>query len=345
MAEIVDDEHACANCGKSSQSKSNLTNQKFWVNVDMHCKHYFCERCKQQKGHLTQFKCPKCARMVIVSKMVQKDLDEIEVERDFAIRKKIKAIYNKSCDDFESADDFRDYEEVVEDIIFNLVNEMEVEETNKKVAAYQQSHLQEIAEKQSKMKVEHDLMREDIIHAEEMRQQKDSEDWENRQAEQVRKREHAKQMNEVALGERDELTVTGTAAGRVNISGRDASALAQSGTRLMAGAMGGMDAAPLQLNQPHAPSHVATVLNSRPEPKHLKLTDRRRCDTYSSETVRHMHAAGGFDVTYMAYTRRNWRTITGEIALMLSKHQGVEMDVDGEEGRKRAGFAWPLNWE
>ena len=132
--------------------------------------------------------------------MEQRDIDEIEVERDFSIRKKIKAIYNKSADTFPSEDDFRDYEEMVEDIIFNLVNNIDVEETNKKVALYQKEHLQNIAENQSKLQVENELIREDILRAEELKHQKLSDERANYQTERTRKLEHAVQLNEIALG-------------------------------------------------------------------------------------------------------------------------------------------------
>ena len=132
--------------------------------------------------------------------MEQKDIDEIEVERDFSIRKKIKAIYNKSEDAFPTEDDLRDYEEMVEDIIFNLVNNIDVEETNKKVAMYQKEHLQNIAENQSKLQVENELIREDILRAEELKNQKMSDERANYQTERIRKIEHAVQLNEIALG-------------------------------------------------------------------------------------------------------------------------------------------------
>jgi CDK-activating kinase assembly factor MAT1 len=66
------------------------------------------------------------------------------VERDFTIRKKIKGIYNKTIESFPSALDYRNYEETVEDVIFNLVNNIDVEQTNKQVELYQKDHLQQV---------------------------------------------------------------------------------------------------------------------------------------------------------------------------------------------------------
>ena len=76
--------------------------------------------------------------------LTQKDPDEIEVERDFTIRKKIKGIYNKSFESFETALEFRNYEEIVEDVIYNLVNNIDVDITNAQVEAYQKGNLQQV---------------------------------------------------------------------------------------------------------------------------------------------------------------------------------------------------------
>jgi CDK-activating kinase assembly factor MAT1 len=66
------------------------------------------------------------------------------VERDFTIRKKIKGIYNKTIESFPTDLDYRNYEETVEDVIFNLVNNIDVEQTNKLVELYQKDHLQQV---------------------------------------------------------------------------------------------------------------------------------------------------------------------------------------------------------
>ena len=79
------------------------------------------------------------------TQLSQKDPDEIEVERDFTIRKKIKGIYNKTFESFDTPLEFRDYEEIVEDIIYNLVNNIDVEQTNKEVELYQKSHRQQVS--------------------------------------------------------------------------------------------------------------------------------------------------------------------------------------------------------
>lgn len=81
------------------------------------------------------------------SQLSQKDPDEIEVERDFTIRKRIKGIYNKTADSFPSDLEYKNYEETIEDVIFNLVNNIDVQLTNKQVEQYQGDHLQQVSSK------------------------------------------------------------------------------------------------------------------------------------------------------------------------------------------------------
>ncbi len=84
----------------------------------------------------------------------KKSLDETEVERDFSIRRKIKALYNKKESDFASVDDYKNYEEEVEDIVFNLVNHENVAATNEKVEKYRKENSKEIVINQSRRKEE-----------------------------------------------------------------------------------------------------------------------------------------------------------------------------------------------
>jgi hypothetical protein len=43
------EEHLCASCNKSSESKSNLASTAFWVNIDERCRHRFCDKCYQKE--------------------------------------------------------------------------------------------------------------------------------------------------------------------------------------------------------------------------------------------------------------------------------------------------------
>jgi CDK-activating kinase assembly factor MAT1 len=101
---------------------------------------------------------------------------------------------------FSDEDQFRDYEEMVEDIIFNLANNIDVELTNKQVAAYQKENLKTIAEVQSRVQRENERVKEQIMREEESRWQRINAEQELVQNEKILKIERAKQLNEIALG-------------------------------------------------------------------------------------------------------------------------------------------------
>ena len=88
--------------------------------------------------------------MVSKDKLSEKGLDETEVERDFRIRKKIKSIYNKVESDFENISKYKDYEEEVEDLIYSLVNSIEVDKTNQTIEHYKRANAEKITINQFK---------------------------------------------------------------------------------------------------------------------------------------------------------------------------------------------------
>lgn len=76
-------------------------------------------------------------------------MEEVESERDYFIRKQLKEIFNTTEDNFKSAKEFKDYEEFVEDLIYNLVKGIDVEQTKKTIDDYKKHNLAAIANNQS----------------------------------------------------------------------------------------------------------------------------------------------------------------------------------------------------
>lgn len=97
-----------------------------------------------------------------------KSFDETEVEKDFRVRKKIKAIYNK-CEaghstpldqhifsfwltwfpnshitDFPSLREYNDYQEMAEDLIQKLVFQTDVDKCNEIIQKYMQQNAESI---------------------------------------------------------------------------------------------------------------------------------------------------------------------------------------------------------
>ena len=67
------------------------------------------------------------------------------------IRRRILKDFNKQEEDFESLREYNDYLEMVEDIIFNLSNNVDTLETNKKIQQYKEENRTTIIKNRSKM--------------------------------------------------------------------------------------------------------------------------------------------------------------------------------------------------
>ncbi len=72
------------------------------------------------------------------------------MEKDNSVRRKLKAIFNKTEADFPSAFEHKNYEEMVEDLIFRLVNGIDTEEANRAIEEYKAANQRNIALNQYK---------------------------------------------------------------------------------------------------------------------------------------------------------------------------------------------------
>uniref|UniRef100_A0A2P2PJC2 Uncharacterized protein MANES_14G112900 n=1 Tax=Rhizophora mucronata TaxID=61149 RepID=A0A2P2PJC2_RHIMU len=64
--------------------------------------------------------------------------------KEITIRKRISSIFNKREEDFPSLREYNDYLEEVEDMIFNLVNGVDVPAIEAKIAEYQKDNAEQI---------------------------------------------------------------------------------------------------------------------------------------------------------------------------------------------------------
>lgn len=206
----------------------NVMIQVFKVNADAKCGHRFCQRCiDNQINRKRNFCCPICHSVVIQEKVENslaktiifvyidlpifslsfrqlsvKSLDDWEVEKDAKVRRRIRSIYNKKEEDFPTLLEYQNFEERVEDIIFNLVHGIDRETTEAAVREYEKSNMRDIAKKQSKMQeAEHREL--EVILQEEAR-------WKQRQLDtklqserdRLDRLEYRRQMNEFLLNVR-----------------------------------------------------------------------------------------------------------------------------------------------
>lgn len=133
---------SCPVCKSSRYLNSNL---RFLVNPE--CYHKMCESCVDRIFSHGPAQCPipGCKRTLRKHRFRVQTFEDIKVEREVDIRKKIATVFNKREDDFEDLRAYNDYLNDVEDITFNLVEGIDVEESNRRLEAYRTSHADEIA--------------------------------------------------------------------------------------------------------------------------------------------------------------------------------------------------------
>ena len=77
--------------------------------------------------------------------------EDANVDKEVDIRRRILKDFNKQEEDFESLREYNDYLEMVEDIIFNLTNNLEILETNKKIQQYKDDNKDNIMKNRSRL--------------------------------------------------------------------------------------------------------------------------------------------------------------------------------------------------
>ncbi|KAI9272582.1 CDK-activating kinase assembly factor MAT1-domain-containing protein [Sporodiniella umbellata] len=76
--------------------------------------------------------------------------EDLAVEKEVRIRKRVAKVFNKRSEDFPSSRAYNDFLEMVEDMTFNLMNEVDVAETEARIAAYEMENKDSIAANQAK---------------------------------------------------------------------------------------------------------------------------------------------------------------------------------------------------
>ena len=127
-------EEVCPRCRTSNhQNKS----QRLLVNE---CGHELCEKCVEHLFIRGSAPCPTCKVPLKKSGFKQKRFEDYTVEREVDIRKRVLKDYNKMEEDFSSLREYNDYLEEVEDIIFNLTNNIDLEETKTRIDIYRKEN-------------------------------------------------------------------------------------------------------------------------------------------------------------------------------------------------------------
>ena len=133
-------------CPVCKSSRYLNKSMRFLVNPE--CYHKMCESCVDRIFSHGPNKCPiaGCNRTLRKHRFREQTFEDIQVEREVDIRKRIAAVFNRREEEFDTLLDYNNYLNDVEDITFNLVNRIDVEATEKKLQAYSDSNSGAISE-------------------------------------------------------------------------------------------------------------------------------------------------------------------------------------------------------
>jgi len=202
----------CVICGTAEgDSISQIT---LMTNAVISCGHQFCPSCIDREfGRRREFPCPVCETVVKKVHLTQRSLDDVQCERDTSWRRRVLSVFNKRREDFQELQEYNDYLEKAEDMIYAIVNEMaEAEGFKEKLRQYEEENRSAINQRQSQRA---DAARE--IQDQIVREQRDQEDLRAQAAANEEYRKHYKKRlrqeeDQVQLGEREEVSAEVRAA-------------------------------------------------------------------------------------------------------------------------------------
>ncbi|XP_017302034.1 CDK-activating kinase assembly factor MAT1 [Diaphorina citri] len=118
------DDQECPRCKTTKYRKPTL---KLMVNI---CGHPLCEGCVDLLFLKGTGNCYECNQPLRRGNFRVQLFDDSSVEKEVEIRKKLLKDYNKVEEDFNSLAEYNDYLEEIEEIVFNLCNNIDILETN-----------------------------------------------------------------------------------------------------------------------------------------------------------------------------------------------------------------------
>ncbi|XP_031619851.1 CDK-activating kinase assembly factor MAT1 [Contarinia nasturtii] len=165
-------------CPKCKTTKYRNPSLKLMVNV---CGHTLCESCVDLLFVKGSGSCPECNVPLRRNNFRVQMFEDPMVEKEVDIRKRILRDYNKKEEDFATTREYDDYLEEIEQIIYNLCNNIDIINTNKRIEQYKRENREMINKNKSRMgreelELEIELERE---KTEELQRQKERETIEN----------------------------------------------------------------------------------------------------------------------------------------------------------------------
>ncbi|KAJ8330670.1 TFIIH/NER complex subunit, variant 2 [Batrachochytrium dendrobatidis] len=107
---------------------------------------YRCESCINRLFLSGPAPCPICKVTLRKSNFVSQTFDDLYVEKEIQIRKKVGRYFNKRLEDFAgNLRLYNDYLEEVEEILFNMINDVDVQQTQERIERFRLENKEIIA--------------------------------------------------------------------------------------------------------------------------------------------------------------------------------------------------------
>ncbi|CAH7666173.1 RNA polymerase II transcription factor B subunit 3 [Phakopsora pachyrhizi] len=140
IAEFFSESDVCPVCKSDRYLNPNL---RLLVS---RCYHKMCESCIDRIFSLGPEPCPICGQILRKINFAPQTFENLSVEKEVVIRRRISKYFNKRREDFKSLEAYNNYLEEVEDITFNLINGVDVAETEAKIKQFQIENQELIAQ-------------------------------------------------------------------------------------------------------------------------------------------------------------------------------------------------------
>ncbi|KAF1964762.1 CDK-activating kinase assembly factor [Bimuria novae-zelandiae CBS 107.79] len=125
---------------------SRYLNQHMRFLVNPECYHKMCESCVDRIFSHGPAPCPiaGCKKTLRKARFRMQTFEDLKVEREVDIRRRVAKVMNKQEVDFESLRDYNDYLETVEEITWNLILKIDVEQTERRLRAFEEAQKAEL---------------------------------------------------------------------------------------------------------------------------------------------------------------------------------------------------------
>ncbi|VDN96428.1 unnamed protein product [Rodentolepis nana] len=135
-------------CPKCNASKYNNPQLRLMVNL---CGHSLCENCVEVLFARGSGLCVQCKTPIRKVNFRYQLFEDPTVQKEVDIRKKVLVDFNKREEDFDTLEEYDAYLELIEDIIYKLCNDIDVDKTRKFIEQYKKDNKDIIKRNRTKL--------------------------------------------------------------------------------------------------------------------------------------------------------------------------------------------------